>query len=109
MQKTAIIALALLATAGSGVAYAVGGRAQTHSAANAVEQQQTIFAIKNMTCAACPITVRTAMGRVAGVSAVKVDFAAKTAQVTYDPRRASIAQIAAASTNAGYPAHAVAQ
>jgi mercuric ion binding protein len=109
MPKTVIIALALLAAAGSGVAYAVAGSAQTHAAANAVTQRQTNFAIKNMTCATCPITVRTAMRGVAGVSAVKVDFAAKTALVTYDSRRASIAQIAAASTNAGYPAHPVAR
>lgn len=109
MKKTALIALALLATAGSGVAYAVGGEAHNRPAASAVAPRQTTFAIENMTCATCPITVRTAMGRVPGVSAVQVDFAAKTARVTYDPRRANVTQIAAASTNAGYPARDVAQ
>ncbi len=109
MQKTILIVLAALATAGSGVAYAVAGTAQHRSAANIAAQRKGTFAIDNMTCATCPITVRTAMRHVAGVIAVQVNFAAKTARVTYDPRHASVVQIAAASTNAGYPAHAVAQ
>lgn len=109
MKKTALIALAVSVTAGSGAAYALGGGAQNRVAAGAVAQRQARFAIKNMTCAACPITVRTAIRRVTGVSAVQVDFAAKTASVTYNPHQTSVAQIAAASTNAGYPAHAVAQ
>ena len=35
---------------------------------------------------------------------VKVDFVAKTATVVFDPSAASLSEIAAASTNAGYPA-----
>ena len=65
------------------------------------------FAVDNMTCATCPITVRTAMSRVDGVRSVSVDFASKRATVTYDPARATTEAIAAASTNAGYPAHLV--
>ena len=41
--------------------------------------------VKNMTREVCPITVRKSLEKVAGVSAVKVDFAKKTATVTYDP------------------------
>lgn len=66
---------------------------------------QTItFAIKNMTCATCPITVKTAMSRVAGVKLVKIDFRAKTATVTFDAAITTPARIAAASTDIGYPA-----
>ncbi len=65
-----------------------------------------IFTIDNMTCAMCPVTVRTAMEHVRGVKSVKVDFAAKTATVVFDPAHTTIAAIAEASTNAGYPAHA---
>lgn len=72
-------------------------------AAPATEQTKT-FAIQNMTCATCPIAVKTAMGRVAGVKLVKIDFEAKTATVTYDASVTTPAKIAAASTNAGYPA-----
>ena len=106
MKKTILIGLAVLAIAGGGVAFALGGAAQDRPAA-ATAQAQTTFAIENMTCATCPITVKRAMEGVAGVSAVTVDFATKTARVTYDPRRVNAAAIAAASTNAGYPARAI--
>lgn len=106
MKKTMLIGLAVLAMAGGGVALALGNSAQESPAASAAAQTQTTFAIENMTCATCPITVRKAMEGVVGVSAVSVDFAAKTARATYDPRRTTAAAIAAASTNAGYPARA---
>jgi mercuric ion binding protein len=106
MKKTLLIGLAVLMAASGGVALAVGSAAKDRPVA-ASAQAQTTFAIQNMTCATCPITVRKAMQGVAGVSAVSVDFGAKTARATYDPRRTNAAAIAAASTNAGYPARAV--
>lgn len=63
-----------------------------------------VFTVEQMTCATCPITVRTAMAAVTGVSAVVVDFDTKKATVTFDPMVATPQQIADASTNAGYPA-----
>lgn len=79
--------------------------AQAVSAAESVAAQQTsTFSIEKMTCAACPITVRKAMEGVEGVQKVTVDFDQKTATVIYDPAVTTIDQIAAASTNAGYPA-----
>src|SRR3546814_10471617 len=75
MKKTVCIAMAVLAMAGGGVAYAVSGTAQDRPAATATAQKQTTFAIENMTCATCPITVQKAMEGVAGVTAVTVDFA----------------------------------
>ncbi|MFC0590903.1 heavy-metal-associated domain-containing protein [Novosphingobium aquiterrae] len=107
MKKTLLIGLAVVAMAGTGVAYALAGTAQGRPAASATAQRQTTFTIENMTCATCPITVRKAMEGVAGVSSVQVDFTAKTARATYDPKRTTAAQIAAASANAGYPARAV--
>lgn len=65
------------------------------------------FAISNMTCATCPITVRKAMTRVAGVKTVSVDFDAKRAVVDFDSSRTTVAAIGAASTNAGYPAREI--
>ena len=47
------------------------------------------------------------MSRVEGVRIVDVNFATRRATVTYDPARATPEQIAAASANAGYPAHVV--
>jgi mercuric ion binding protein len=107
MKKTSLIGLAVVAMAGVGAAVAFDGPAQNRPAATAAAQQQTTFAIEHMTCATCPIAVRRAMEGVPGVSAVQVDFAAKTARATYDPARTTAAQIAAASTNAGYPARVV--
>jgi mercuric ion binding protein len=62
------------------------------------------FAVEKMTCAGCPITVKRAMSKVGGVSTVEVDFATKTAKVTFDPKRTNADAIGAASANAGYPA-----
>ncbi len=105
MQKTILIGLAVLAVAGGGTAFAIGSETQDRPAVTA-QLRQTTFVVENMTCATCPITVRKAMEGVAGVSAVTIDFAAKTARATYDPARTTAAAIAAASTNAGYPARA---
>ena len=96
-----VAALALSAMAGVSLTNAAPGQEASQYAEQA--RMQT-FAIENMTCAACPITVRTAMKRVAGVKSVDVDFKAKTATVAFDPDVATAEQIAAASTNAGYPA-----
>lgn len=86
---------------------AVPALAQSASEAIAVNDQTQTFAIENMYCAACPITVRKVMEGVAGVKSVKVNFEAKTATAVYDPATATIAAIAAASTNVGYPAKAI--
>lgn len=86
------------------ISSAIGG---SFVAMAAQENQTLTFAIDKMTCAMCPITVRKAMEQVSGVKEVKVDFKAKTAMVTFDPTLARPSQIAAASTNAGYPAHIV--
>ncbi|MET4735689.1 mercuric ion binding protein [Thalassospira sp. MBR-102] len=69
-------------------------------------EQTTVFDIENMTCALCPVTVKTAMEAVTGVEAVDINFDAKTATVIFDPSVASGEVIGAASTNAGYPAKA---
>ena len=82
--------------------------AQAQSAgATAAEWQSAIFAVDNMTCALCPVTVRKAMAGVSGVKSVSVDFEGKTATVMFDPAVTDPAAIAAASTNAGYPAAVV--
>ena len=66
--------------------------------------ESKIYAIENMTCATCPITVRQAMRRVDGVHSVEVDFTAKTATATYDPTVTSAAVVAEASDSVGFPA-----
>lgn len=70
-------------------------------------EQTQAFSIEKMTCAACPITVKKAMQRVDGVKNVDIDFESKTAIATFDPRLTNGGEIAAASTNVGYPAIAI--
>lgn len=106
MKKTVIALIAVGALAIVGVASAYTASARNAAASSSEERIQT-FAIENMTCATCPITVKKAMRGVKGVASVDVDFAAKTATVVYDPAITTADEIAAASTNAGYPATAI--
>ena len=101
----------LIALVGSALALSIGVAAVTSVAASPASSQSTpahaqvaSFAIPNMTCPTCPITVKTAMSKVNGVRSVKVDLNSKTATVEFDPTLTNAAAIAAASTNAGYPA-----
>ena len=91
-MKKLLIALVLASTVGS---------ASTALAA----ERTVIFAVDNMTCASCPYSVKSSMAAVPGVAKVAVSFEAKTATVTFDNGRTNAEAIAAASANAGYPAH----
>ena len=65
--------------------------------------QTVTLEVKNMTCAVCPITVKKALERVPGVTDLKMDFAKKTASVSFDPDKASPAELTKATADAGYP------
>jgi mercuric ion binding protein len=107
MKKLMIIG-ALAALAGLGAIVTLAPLQSQAQAQIAQAQLRTAsFAVDNMTCATCPIRVRTAMSRVDGVRSVEVDFASKRATVTYDAARATPEAIALASSNAGYPARLV--
>ena len=68
-------------------------------------ERTVTFAVDNMTCASCPYIVKTSMAAVPGVANVTVSFEAKTATVIFDDAKTNPDAIAAASANAGYPAH----
>jgi periplasmic mercuric ion binding protein len=70
----------------------------------AASPQTVTLDVKNMTCAVCPITVRKALEKVAGVARVKVDLDTKTATVTFDPDKADATALINATVKAGYPA-----
>ncbi|WP_202412313.1 cation transporter [Duganella fentianensis] len=67
------------------------------------EPQVITLNVQNMTCPACPITVKKALEQVPGVSDVKVDFGHKTAAVRLDMDRATIASLTKATADAGFP------
>lgn len=69
----------------------------------AADPQTVVLDVQNMTCEICPITVRKALDKVPGVIASRIDFAKKTATVTFDPSQASVTSLVEATTNAGYP------
>ena len=106
MKRSLIIGASVLALGATGMLSMVAvSPLAAQSAGTQVAALQTMsFTIENMTCALCPVTVKTAMERVSGVRSVRVDFDATTATVVFDPSVATPAAIAAASANAGYPA-----
>jgi periplasmic mercuric ion binding protein len=72
------------------------------SAAFAAETTVTL-AVQNMSCAACPYTVKSSLQTVPGVKKAVVSFADKTAVVTFDDRKTTVSALITATTNAGYP------
>ena len=67
-------------------------------------EKSATFSVPGMTCALCPLTVKTAMSGVVGVKSVEAEFATKTAIAMFDDTTTNVDVIAAASANAGYPA-----
>jgi mercuric ion binding protein len=61
------------------------------------------LAVSNMTCAACPITVKKALSRVSGVNDVSIDVKKKQATIAFDDSKTSISALARATTDAGFP------
>ena len=108
MKLPLIIAAGAVALGAAGLllAPAISPLAAHAAPAQAAAVQTTTFSIENMTCALCPVTVKKAMEGVEGVRSVEVDFDTKTATVVFDPAVTNADAIAAASTNAGYPAAA---
>ena len=72
-------------------------------AALAATPQTTTLHVQNMTCELCPVTVKKSLERVPGVSQVRIDFAKKTAIVTFDADQAQVSTLVKATTDAGDP------
>ena len=65
--------------------------------------QTAVLDVQNMTCGLCPVTVKKSLEKVAGVSQAQVDFAKKTATVTFDADKTNATALAKATTDAGFP------
>ncbi|TWC29133.1 mercuric ion binding protein [Pseudomonas sp. SJZ079] len=68
--------------------------------------QTVTLSVPGMTCAACPITVKHALSRVEGVSAIKVNVENREAIVTFDDSKTNVQALSRATENAGYPSSA---
>lgn len=65
--------------------------------------QTAVLDVQNMTCGLCPVTVKKSLEKVAGVSQAQIDFAKKTATVTFDADKTNATALAKATTDAGFP------
>jgi mercuric ion binding protein len=70
-------------------------------------QQTVILSVPGMDCVSCPVIVKGSLQKVAGVAKVDVSLEQKTAVVTFDDAKASVADLIEATTNAGYPSELV--
>jgi mercuric ion binding protein len=73
------------------------------SAAYASTPETVTLDVQNMTCAACPITVKKALEKVPGVSDIKVDFQHKTVTMRAQLNRADATLLTKATADAGFP------
>ena len=65
--------------------------------------QTVTLSVPGMTCAACPITVKKALGKVAGVAKTEVNLDKREATVTFDDTRTTVDALTRATRDAGYP------
>lgn len=61
------------------------------------------LSVPGMTCAACPITVKKAIGQVDGVRKVEVLYEKRSAVVSFDDAKTSVDKLTKATEAAGYP------
>lgn len=61
------------------------------------------LSVPDMSCPACPITVKKALSRVKGVSRIEVSLAKHEAVVAFDDAKTNIQKLTEATEFAGYP------
>ena len=61
------------------------------------------LSVPGMTCAACPITIKKALLKVAGVRKVEVSYEKLEAVVTFDDAKTNVGALTDATKRAGYP------
>lgn len=104
-----------LALAVTGGVAATAGPLLVGSAATAAVQipaghRVATLSVLNVGCATCAPVVKRALSAIPGVSAVSVKEGSgvnATVRVAYDPRKVTPAALAAATSEAGYPAKVV--
>ena len=63
----------------------------------------TILNVSGMTCVTCPLTIKTALKKVPGVSKVAVSYKTKQAVVTFDNAKTSVKTLRKATADVGFP------
>ena len=67
------------------------------------ESRSVTLIVTGMTCASCPITVKTLLTKVPGVTEASVSAKSGEAQVRFDPDKVQAEQLAKAVTEIGFP------
>lgn len=65
--------------------------------------QTVTLSVPDMSCPACPITVKKALSRVEGVGKIEVSLEKREAVVAFDDTKTSIRKLTEATEMAGYP------
>lgn len=65
--------------------------------------QTTTLSVPTMSCASCPVTIKTALTRVPGVTSIKSDLAKRQTTVVYDDAKTDLAALSKATADAGFP------
>lgn len=68
--------------------------------------QTVTLSVPGMTCAACPLTVKQALGKVQGVNKTEVSFEKRQAVVSFDDAKTNVQALTKATADAGYPSTA---
>lgn len=102
------VAAALLTAAAAipGIALVAGSPASSQVPNPSAGQRITTLNVVNVSCATCAPIVKAALSRIRGVIVVSVERAgaSATARVVHDPRLVTPSPLAAAVTEAGFPA-----
>ena len=76
----------------------------TSQLASAADTRAATLRVEKIFCSACAATVKKALNSVPGVAKVIVDVDKKEVLVHYDPAKASVADLQAATAKRGFPA-----
>lgn len=65
--------------------------------------QSVTLSVPGMNCASCPITVKKALTKVAGVEKVEINLGKREARVSFDDVKTTTLALTQATKDAGYP------
>lgn len=84
------------------IALVIGAALASHAYAS---PQTVVLSVPGMNCPSCPVTVKTALKKVDGVSDIDVAYKQKEVTVTFDDAKTKVEALTQATTEAGYPSH----
>jgi periplasmic mercuric ion binding protein len=69
--------------------------------------QNVALSVPDMSCAACPITIKKVLSKIDGVIQIEVSAETRQALVTYDDTKTHVQALTAATANVGFPSPVV--